>query len=99
LPVINNYLLSEVYDVIVENKWMHPAQATKLIELIRKFSICTTENAVYAASPDPKDNYLFDLAIQNNCLFIITDDSKLLQFGLKSVHIHPTEWFLKTFPL
>ena len=99
LPVTNNYLLSEVYDAIVENKWMHPVQATKLTALIKKISLFTTENAVFAVSPDPKDNYLFDLAVQNNCLFIITDDSKLLRYELKPVPVHSTDWFLNTFPV
>lgn len=68
LPVINNYLLSEVFDAVIENHWMRAAQAGKLIDFVRKISILQTEKAVFAISPDAKDNYLFDLAIQNNCV-------------------------------
>jgi predicted nucleic acid-binding protein len=58
-----------------------------------------TERSVYRLSPDPKDNYLFDLAIQNNCVFIISDDSKLLRFKLKPLPVHSTAWFIKKFPV
>lgn len=72
-------------------------QATKVIDFIKKISLVITERAVYRLSPDPKDNYLFDLAIQNNCVFIISDDNKLLQLKLKPIPIHSTSWFLKKF--
>jgi len=99
LPVTNNYLLGEIFDALVENKWMDQKQANSLITFIRKVTYAVTERAVYGISPDPKDNYLFDLAIQNNCVFIISDDSKLLHFKLKPVPVHTTSWFLKKFPL
>jgi putative PIN family toxin of toxin-antitoxin system len=97
LPVVNNYLLSEIFDALLKNKWMNGAQANALISLIKEISLVITERSVYRLSPDPKDNYLFDLAIQNNCVFIISDDSKLLQFKLKPVPVHTTGWFLKKF--
>ena len=99
LPVVNNYLLSEILDVVTDNKWMHPANAERMIDFIRKISLETIEKSVYALSPDPKDNYLFDLAVQNNCLFIITDDKNLLDFTLNPVPMHSTDWFLNTFPV
>lgn len=99
LPIVNNYLLSEIFNALVENKWMNVTQATGVIEFIKKISLVTTESSVYRLSPDPKDNYLFDLAIQNNCVFIISDDSKLLYFKLKPLNVHSTSWFLKKFPV
>jgi len=33
---------------------------------------------VFADSPDPKDNYLFDLALQHEADYLITGDKKLL---------------------
>ena len=97
MPVANNYLLSEIFTAIVENGWMTEKKATLVIDFIRKIALMTTESAVYRLSPDPKDNYLFDLAVQNNCVFIITDDSLLLQLPLKPVPVHSSAWFLKTF--
>jgi predicted nucleic acid-binding protein len=73
LPVVNNYLLSEIFNALAENKWMHENNAAKIIAFIRKVTFTDTERAVYALSPDPEDNYLFDLAIQHHCVFILTD--------------------------
>lgn len=99
LPIANNYLLSEIYNAVTENRWMTDKVAMNVIGLIRKIVLMTNEHAVFRLSPDPKDNYLFDLAIQNNCVFIITDDSLLLQLALKPVPVHSSGWFLKTFPI
>jgi putative PIN family toxin of toxin-antitoxin system len=99
VPVANNYLLSEVFAAVVENNWMNEKQANNIVLFIRKVALMVVETAVYGISPDPKDNYLFDLAIQNNCVFIISDDTRLLQFQLKPVPVHTTNWFLKTFPI
>jgi len=97
LPVTSNYLLSEVFDELVENKWMDEKQAQRIIAFIKNITYNTIERAVYGVSPDPKDNYLFDLAVQNNCVFIISDDSELVRFSLKPVSVHTSSWFLKNF--
>ena len=99
LPLVNNYLLVEIFDALLENKWMHKTQATALIDYIKEMALVITEKAVYRLSPDPKDNYLFDLALQNNCVFIISDDSKLVRFKFKPLPVHSTAWFLKKFPV
>lgn len=99
LPVANNYLLSEIFTAVTENGWMTEKVATNLLSFIQKVALMKTESAVYRLSPDPKDNYLFDLAVQNACVFIISDDSVLLQFTLKPVPVHTSGWFLKTFPI
>ncbi len=99
LPVVNSYLLSEIFDVLLKHHWASQKQAGKLIELIKYQSLYITEKAVFRLSPDPKDNYLFDLAIQQNCRFIITDDLVLLSIQIKPVPIYSSNWFLKHFPL
>ena len=99
LPVVNNYLLSEIFNALLENKWMKEKNGNLVIEFIKKISLVVTEKAVYGISPDPKDNYLFDLAVQNRCIFMITDDSQLLEFTLKPIPVHTSGWFFKTFPV
>lgn len=99
LPVVNNYLLSEIFDALIENKWMNKIQAGATIAFIKKIALVVTERSVYGISPDPKDNYLFDLAIQSNCAFIISDDTKLLKFKLQPLPVHSTNWFLRKFPV
>jgi predicted nucleic acid-binding protein len=73
--------------------------ARQTVNLIEQFCYRTTENAVYRISPDPKDNYLFDLAVQFNCQFIISDDTELPAFSLKPVPVKSTNWFFKNFPV
>jgi putative PIN family toxin of toxin-antitoxin system len=97
LPVTNNYLLSEVFGALVKNQWMDERQAQRVIEFIKKITYNTIERAVYGISPDRKDNYLFDLAVQNNCVFIISDDSDLIGFILKPVPVYTSTWFSKNF--
>lgn len=99
LPVVNNYLLVEIFDAVVKNGWMKEKAADQLIDFVRKISLPTAEKAVYRISPDPEDNYLFDLAVQKACLFLITDDTELLNFRLPPVPVHSSGWFLKTFAL
>ncbi len=99
LPVCNNYLLTEIFNALINNKWMHEKQADNIVIFIRSIALTNTGKAVYRISPDPKDNYLFDLAIQNNCIFIISDDTELLRFKMQPVPVYSTTWFLKKFPL
>jgi putative PIN family toxin of toxin-antitoxin system len=99
IPVINNYLLSEVFNALLENNWMKERSAISVIEFIRRISLSVNEKVVFRISPDSKDNYLFDIAVQNACVFIITDDSELLHFSLKPIPVHTSGWFLKHFPI
>ena len=99
LPVVNNYLLSEIFNALVENNWMRKKSAHNIIGFIKKISLVVIEKAVFGISPDPKDNYLFDVAIQNECVFMITDDSELLDFFLKPLPIYTSTWFLEMLPV
>lgn len=42
---------------------------------------------IFLESPDPKDNFLFDLAIQTKSQILITGDKKLLAFKTKNIDI------------
>lgn len=99
LPYANNYLLSEVFDALVENNWADAKTALKIIDFIERVCEISAESAVYRISPDNKDNYLFDLAIQNNCEFIVSDDLNLVSFILKPVPVVTSNRFIKNFPI
>ncbi len=92
-------MLSEIFDATVKNNWMTEKAGLAVINYISKICILTSENVVYRLGPDAKDNYLVDLAIQNNCPFIISDDTKLISFLLSPVKVKSTKWFLKSFPI
>ena len=99
MPVVNSYMLTEIFKVLVRNEWMTEIQSLKVIDFIKSIVVIKTEQAVYRISPDPKDNYLFDLAIQTNAAYIISDDSALLNFKMQPVKVFSSNWFLKHFPV
>ena len=99
VPVVNQYLFTEIFEAITENKWMTDKQAENLLLLLRQVCYFTTETSVYRLSPDPKDNYLFDLAIQTKSEVIVSDEKKLLGFKESPVLIKSLGWFKETFPV
>ncbi|WP_153796575.1 putative toxin-antitoxin system toxin component, PIN family [Foetidibacter luteolus] len=99
MPVTNNYLLSEVFDIILKHKWATASEARRYIDYVKSISMFITENVVYRLSPDPKDNFLFDIAIQHNCSVIISDDTELLSFRMQPVKVKSVSWFFKNFPV
>lgn len=50
-------------------------------------------------SPDPKDNFLFDIALQTNSPIIVTQEKALLQFADSPVPIKDLKWFKETYPV
>ncbi len=44
VAVVNNYLLSEIFDALVDNKWMHTHNAMHIITFIRKITIADVES-------------------------------------------------------
>lgn len=54
---------------------------------------------LYDKSPDPKDNFLFDLAIQSGSEVIVSDEKKLLAFPESPVPVRSLGWFKETFPV
>lgn len=99
LPILNNYLLSEVHEALLNNNWANLKQADLFIGYIKSSGLFVAEHSVYRLSPDPKDNYLIDLAVQHNCALIISDDSELLSCQILPVQVKSGNWFLKQFPV
>jgi putative PIN family toxin of toxin-antitoxin system len=54
---------------------------------------------LFDKSPDPKDNFLFDLAIQSGSEVIVSDEKKLLAFQESPVPVRSLGWFKDTFPI
>ena len=53
----------------------------------------------FTNSPDPKDNFLFDLALQTNSEVIVTKEIVLLNFTESPIPIHNIKWFKEKFPV
>ena len=74
----DNYLLSEIHEVLITGFDFTYAEADKLIQLISPFLIIQAPRNIFRLSKDSKDNYLYDLCIQNNCSHLITIDKEIL---------------------
>jgi predicted nucleic acid-binding protein len=74
----DNYLLGEVYSALISSFGFEKREADRAIQIISSLIIVKAPRSIYRLSADPKDNYLYDLCIQNNCKFLITIDKKIL---------------------
>lgn len=78
LVYADNYLLGEIHQALIEKFNFTIIEADKIIQLISPFIILDTARSVYRLSKDAKDNYLYDLCIQNNCRYLVTIDKEIL---------------------
>jgi predicted nucleic acid-binding protein len=76
-----------------------PEKVNRMMEEIKDITISFTTIPIFINSPDPKDNFLFDLAIQTNSEVIVTQEKVLLDFAESPVAIHNIKWFKETFPV
>ena len=53
----------------------------------------------FTGNPDPKDNFLFDLAIQTGSEVIVTQEKALLGFKDSPVPIHNLKWVKENYPV
>lgn len=78
LVYADNYLLGEVHQALIAGFEFSIKEADKMIALIRPFIIIKAPSNIFRLSADAKDNYLYDLCIQNNCQYLITIDKAIL---------------------
>ena len=76
-------------DVIVDSK--------QVVNYISENCILFETIPAFTQSPDPKDNFLFDLAIQTNSEILVTQEKALLNFENSPVKIHDLKWFKETY--
>ncbi len=78
LVYADNYLLSEIHEALITGFNFTTAEADKIIQLISPFLIIDSPHNIYRLFKDAKDNFLYDLCIQNNCRYLITIDGDIL---------------------
>jgi putative PIN family toxin of toxin-antitoxin system len=73
-------LMSELKDVINRPKFARyfPNGTKVYILFVERFSKLFLTQAIFNLCLDPKDNYLFDLAYQSNCDYLVSGDKKVL---------------------
>jgi putative PIN family toxin of toxin-antitoxin system len=78
LVYADNYLLAEIHEALILGFEFTIGEADKIIQLIYPFIIINSPRNIYRLSKDTKDNYLYDLCIQNNCRYLITIDKDII---------------------
>jgi putative PIN family toxin of toxin-antitoxin system len=86
-------LMSELKSVINRPKFIKyfPNGTQEYILFVERFSELFLTKNIFDLCPDPKDNYLFDLAYQSNSDFLVSGD--------KTVLVVPVEQTLKLLSL
>jgi putative PIN family toxin of toxin-antitoxin system len=81
--LVDGTLLAEIDDVLRRPGVLKADVITAgdVVPFIREFTIRVVTRTAYTLSPDPEDNYLFDIALQYKALVIVTDEKALLNFG------------------
>ena len=78
LVYADNYLLAEIHDALIISFGFTVSEADKIIQLISPFLIIDAPRNIFRLSRDAKDNYLYDICIQNTCSYLITIDKEIL---------------------
>ena len=79
-------LMSELKDVINRPKFTKyfPNGTKKYILLVEQVTTLFLTQTKFNLCPDPKDNYLFDLAFQSHSDFLVSGDKKMLLFPVNA---------------
>lgn len=97
---VNDRLIEEIkrnLPKFIKSNYENIAKLT--MELISDATIHVNTVSVFTKSPDPKDNFLFDIALQTNSPIIVTQEKALLQFADSPVPIKDLKWFKETYPV
>jgi hypothetical protein len=76
-------LISEVFEVLHRpkfNRLKSVSDISDLIALLHEVGSRRKVKSAFNNSPDPEDNFLFDLCLECQADYLITSDRKLLQF-------------------
>jgi predicted nucleic acid-binding protein len=68
-----------------------------IIETIKAATFYIETVEVFKGCPDPKDNFLFDLALQTESELIVSEEKVLLTWQQSPVPVHNILWFKEHF--
>jgi predicted nucleic acid-binding protein len=96
-----NHLLHEVHQALLKPGILKSATVSpdEVVEYLSKLLFMSAERPAYQLSPDYDDNYLFDIALQQGCIFLVTSDKALLNIKNPPVPVFSTQWFKENFKI
>ena len=86
----NKNLRNELIEVIHRKKFTKYLTTESISNNILIFDELTTNfntKKQFTGSPDSKDDYLYDLAIQSNSKILVTGDKKLIEFKITNLDV------------
>ena len=96
---INEELIIECENNIRNSLKNKDIDTSALLNAIKEATIYRVTQQVFKNSPDPKDTFLFDLALQTECEVIVTQEKVLLNFLDSPVPIRDLKWFKENYPV
>lgn len=98
--IADDNLRNELLNVISRRKFKNVFSAENIVDAMSYFdslsSFINTQKE-FSGSPDVKDDFLFDLAIQSNTKIIVSGDKKLIDFKNEKVTVISFKEFLEKF--
>lgn len=96
---VNEHLLNEFGKNLKKVSNKKTIDIDEEIRSVLDFATLVETIPIFSNSPDPKDNFLFDLALQTNSEVIVTKEKTLLNFTESPIPIHDIKWFKEKFPI
>lgn len=96
---VNDEIIEELENNIDDCMQVAGVKSAIILQAIRKATVHKTTVPGFNGSPDPKDNFLFDLAIQTDSEVIVTQEKALLTFKESPVPVHNLKWFKEHYPV
>jgi putative PIN family toxin of toxin-antitoxin system len=99
--VVNNHLLNEVHKTLLKpalSKYF-TMPIEEVLDIISLMTMNYVSDYRFQLSPDPNDNFLFDLALKTRSYFIITAEKSLLTMINPHVKVYDMAWFKSNFPI
>lgn len=96
---ISGQILKEVFSTCSKNVFLkrgvNPANVIKILELSGQL---VSYKSLFQLSPDPDDNFLFDMYFQWYGDLIVTEEKALLHFWHTRVNVRNIKWLKENFP-
>ena len=96
---VNEHLLNEFGKNLKKVSNKKTINIDEEIRSVLDFATLVETIPIFSNSPDPKDNFLFDLALQTDSEVIVTKEKALLNFTESPLPIHDIKWFKEKFPI
>jgi predicted nucleic acid-binding protein len=96
---VNDQLVNEIERNLTSSLQDKEIKPILIMDAIIAATINFETIAAFDQSPDSKDNFLFDLALQSNSEIIVTKEKALLNFKESPVAIRDIKWFKETYPV